>query len=414
MSRMKLVTGIALLAFSGNGNATDEPHSPLTLPIPESPAASAIGAEGVPVLRPSSAREFASSLALLADRHGKMKPSLSFEVAPWLLFVGAKDVPGYASSVDPGKSETLKRTVWKTYGGFIPEFNWKWTAVNTALSIATGLKTSDTSDRADKVAIGLKVPWFDEGDPRIDLAFWNCYLDGVKAAEAEAKARADAAAPLRPGLPAAPINEKPRIAIPAATITLLETCRSRAQAANTFAKSGGFGFAQAWLDVGTDQEPRLHRAARIGWFSYTAMFGDAQNGRPWGLTAQAKVVNGDFDPNPAEGVTGLAIPRFNSKAFALRARGGRGDANFDLSASLEMRKYDDGRTSRVRIAALGYEFRVTEAMWLKLTMGAERGEKNDGTRAFVSTSISAARESEPSLCIFGKDSTNPAVCKVSP
>jgi len=390
------IAAMMLGAVGGLASAED-PQPPLSLPIPESPAASAIGAESTPVLRPSSAREFAVSLAFLADRRDKLKPGISTEISPWLMFIGAKDVATYGHSVDPASSAAAGRTVWKRHLSFIPDFNPIWTAVNTTLSVATGLKTSGSADRADKIAVGLKLPWFDEGDPRIDLAFWNCW-------------KADA---VPPPLPPAPIGDKPKTEVLEANKTLLEACRTKARQKNAFASSAGFAFAQTWRDNGTDQDPKIVRAGRNAWFSYTGNFGEAVNARPLALTLQAKLIRNELDPSPPDGVTGSNIAHFNGDAYALRLRSGSGDTNFDLSASIESRRFTDGRNTRTRIGALGIEFLVGE-VWVKVTTGVERGEKNDGSRAFVSTSFNMSKETSPSLCVFGISTTNPKECKTRP
>lgn len=345
--------------------ARQDPATPVEVPIPESPAAAALGNAGT-ILRPSTAQEFAVSLNNAVDRGGKLRPNVSLEVSPYLMANRGRPIHGYADGVDIERSKAAGRTVLKSFPLSMP-----WTLANTTISVATGAK--DGGDFAKRAAVGLKVPLFDEGDPRLDYAFSKCLAD------------LDAAGPgpiPTPGAPGPIAKSDDRKAGEAA-------CVAKANKVHWNRSAAALAFTQTYLDTGDDRKSNLTRDSRTAWASYAWGYNmdmnsatGATEGRGAGqFVVQWKGQRRAIDEATAAGASSTTPVRFNGDQGYLRWRFGSDRMNFDLSGSRERRKYDDGRRDNVKVIAAGAEFKLLE-YWLLLTFGREQSDVT-GSRAFM-------------------------------
>lgn len=339
--------------------AKPEPSPPVNIPVPDSPAAGAVGTTGT-VLRPSTAREFAISLANAVDRNGKVKPALSMEISPYLLYNRGMPIDNYAEAVDIEQSKKLGRTKLKAN-----PFSLTWTLANTSISVATGTKDG-SNDFSKRAAVGLKVPLFDEGDPRLNYAFSKCIQD------LDAKLASPVITPDPGSVPKSPERLQGEAA-----------CVTKANKLHWNRSAAAIAFAQSYLDTGDADKANLTRDARIAWFSYAFgynrdMKDDKTEGDGAGqIVFQAKALRNAIDPKSAAG----KITRFDGNSGYARWRFGASDFNFDLSGSQERRKYEDGRRDRVNIVSAGAEIKLGD-YWLALSFGREQSDIG-GSKPFV-------------------------------
>jgi len=329
--------------------AADKPAAPLNLPIPDSPATGALSLTGT-VLRPSTAREFAVSLANAVDRNGKIKPTLSMEVSPYLLFNPGMPIKRYAEAVDIAASEKLGRTKLKSN-----PLSAVWTMANTSISVATGAKDG-TNEFSKRAAVGIKVPLFDEGDPRLNYAYSKC----IK--ELDATLSSPAIGP-EPG----------SVAMSPERIKGAAACVAKANKLHWNRTAAALAYAQSYLDTGDATKANLTRDARISWLSYAHgynrdMASDVTKGDGAGqLVFQAKDTRNALDPKAKAGTN----IRYDATAGYARWRFGSNELNFDVSGAQEKRKYTDGRRDTVKTIAVGAEIKAGD-YWLSLSFGREQ------------------------------------------
>ena len=127
----------------------------IDLAVPESPAFTALGLNPNNVERPSSPREFATSLLNGTDANGNIKTGLAIDTAPFMLFEGS--------------DMTLVQ---------YQESYWDRFFSRTMLSLATAKGTSD-ADNSAMFAVGLRLTPWDEGDPRMDKQLMECLTKAV-------------------------------------------------------------------------------------------------------------------------------------------------------------------------------------------------------------------------------------------
>lgn len=419
-----IVALVALaLAVPALAAESKEPAAPVDMPMPESPAATALGVADTAVLKPATSRDLAVSLSRLAGRGGKANAGVSVEFAPYVLATGSRFVRGYEDGVNREASLRENRTVWRPLwsGGLQP----KWILANTSLSVATGAKEGSGTS-TDRISAGIKVPLFDEGDPRLNVALVTCYR-GIEAghpvrprpdpkpvllpdppptdadrtqhaADLKAWEKRQKLRETRPELPAdATEAQKQQYAVDLALHERLKSqkdedikplyqdCLKTHGKAPWNASSAALAFAQIWTDGGTERRAKYAREARHAWASYASDLGTRGGDRQSQLVLQARIVRDAIDTEE-EVAEGQAPRKYKSNAAGLRFRMGSPESNGDIAASIERRKYSDGVSERVRLGAIGYEFKLYGDFWLKLSGGYERREKS-GNNPFVLTSI---------------------------
>jgi hypothetical protein len=330
--------------------------------MPESPAAAAIGTADATILKPATPKDLAASLVRIASRGGKITSGISLEFSPAKVFLGSRNIRGYATRALNG-------------GGLSP--SWIW--ANTTLSLATGAKEG-TGTSTDKIAAGIKVPLYDDSDPRLNLALFDCFRDvQARLAAATPRAAANAAG----WLPVSVGEARSRM-----ELEELETSMNRGCLANNKAPwnagSAAFAMAQVWTDIGNADRARLTRDATYAWFSMASSLGTSKE-RGLQLTGQARFARDLIDTTRTV-AAGAPPIRYKAAAAALQLKLGEEKLNADLAGSYERRNYSDGKRDNVLLAALGLEFEVSPKVWLKLSLGYEKKDLA-GNAPFLNTSF---------------------------
>jgi len=121
------------------------------LAVPESPAFTVLGLTPETVVRPSSPREFASSLLNGVDRHGNFQSGVALDFAPYLTLAADEMTLGqYRSNY---KLRFLSRT--------------QFSFANT--------KGASDDDKSVRLGLGLRFTLWDRGDPHSDDLLMDCF-----------------------------------------------------------------------------------------------------------------------------------------------------------------------------------------------------------------------------------------------
>jgi hypothetical protein len=114
--------------------------------VPESPAFSVLGVTPDATIKPETTRDLAFSLLNGVDPSGNLQTGLAIDTSPYLL--SGVDLPEYIN--DPFKRLLARSQV----------------------SVAT-TKGSDDNDKSVRASIGLRMTFFDFGDPRLDAKLYE-------------------------------------------------------------------------------------------------------------------------------------------------------------------------------------------------------------------------------------------------
>ncbi len=131
----------------------------IDLAVPDSPAFAVLGLNPNDVERPSSPREFATSLLNGVDANGNFQTGVAIETAPYLVFYG--------------KETTITDYQSNYYTQFLSR---------AMLSFATAKGATD-EDKAVRLAVGLRFTPWDDGDPRMDGGLIDCLKSAVENVE---------------------------------------------------------------------------------------------------------------------------------------------------------------------------------------------------------------------------------------
>lgn len=366
------------------------------IPFPESPAATALSRDADPVLRPSTAREFAASVNGLVDRNGRIAKGVSITITPMAFAV--REPKGYQE------------------GSFTQIYQ------NTQFSIATVLndKADGKSNNGQRLALGIRIPIFDKSDPRTatwEGTFRDCIgkfgkevartkqlkltlpgqIELMKTEELEPLVKQldalkkQAGASLTDGqkigisakagdiekkkeeianLEADLVSQKDaQAAVPKKLAACAADHLNRSKSDPAFAPAFHVAFAQTWTDVGVDKAD-LRKDARYLWLNFRGGVPSTKHR----YVLQARATQNAIDP----GTTPIAERIYDSSQAAARYFAEqKDDWHLSLAGAYERRKFDaSGKTSNVRTLLVGSDFKWAKDKWLRLTLGRER--KSDG------------------------------------
>lgn len=129
--------------------------STIDLFVPSSPAFTALGVTPKEVIRPSSPRMLATELLNGMDANGILQNGFALDMAPYMLLFG-------------------KETQLKDYQANPEDFSALRFKARTQFSLATAKATSEGDD-AIRVALGLRLTPWDDGDARLDDELIKCF-----------------------------------------------------------------------------------------------------------------------------------------------------------------------------------------------------------------------------------------------
>jgi hypothetical protein len=340
------------------------------LSVPESPAFTVLGLTPETVVRPSSPREFASSLLSGIDRNGNFQSGTALDTTPYLLLAGA--------------------------GLTLRKYNEAYKlrlASRTQFSFAT-TKGASEEDKSVRLALGLRMTLWDNGDPRSDKELMDCFD------KASTKYYASLIKPdivLLDMLPADATPDLKMKSIEAWGAYHLreaqanpirneenETCRSEARKRNWNKSSWMVAYAPSWIST-TGQTKNFKRNGGGVWTSLAYGF----EGFP-GLQKHSQLIfharyrSNEQVPDPVN-----KGKFFGQDSFFMGTRMRVGNEN--STASFEgvfVRSRPEGkRFDNSARYSVGLERKIAENLWFALAFGGENGRQDGRNNGFVLTSF---------------------------
>jgi hypothetical protein len=350
------IGGDLLKSFFGRASA-EMPN--IDLAIPESPAFTVLGVTPQTVTRPTSPRDFATSLLNGVDDKGNFQTGIAFDAVPYMIFAGPN-----LTLADYNKGGA---------GGFLTRL-----FARTQFSFAT-TKGASEDDKSNRLALGLHMTLFDNGDPRVhrpsrgDDDVLQCFANHLSFNGVI----------IPPGTTdeeLATITEK----LVASNNIEADKCRERARKANWNKSSWIVAVAPSWISP--TGETKDYRGNGGGaWTSLAYGF----EGVP-GLSRSAQlIIHGRFRSNEqvadpdAEG----KFLSQDSRAFGARFRVGTENTNGSLEGIYIRSRGGDKPFDTSFRMSVGFERRVNDNIWFNLAFGGESGKRDTRNNTFVITSL---------------------------
>lgn len=355
----------------------------IDLAVPKSPAFTALGLTPESVIRPTSPRAFAASVLSGADPRGNIQTGVAVDSAPYLLYAG--------------NTITLEQ-YRKNYGiRFLSR---------TKISFAAA-KGANAEDEAARLALGLFVTPFDRGDPRADESLLRCFRERLGPVHADAvKVQNNKIAPLvgEGKLEEAiaelekAIADHEKRARPEA-----DACRDEARKRNWNATAWSLGVAPTWTAPAGNTSDLDWSGAGV-WtsigYGFEEIPGLEDNAL---LVLHARYRSNELAPDPngsgafLEQDTYTLAGQLRMAGFDFRETVGGPDLNFLFEAAYvkEDRKLRPDE-SLFRYTA-GFDYRITDNLYLNLSVGAEDGREDGGNGKFGMAALKWGVSDKPTL-----------------
>ncbi len=137
------------------------------LSIPEAPGFTILGLTPQEVTRPTTPRQFATTLINSLDRNGNFQTGIAIDTAPYQLFFGRR-VNRDRDYIPPQEDKPIEKRSRETLKGFFTRLLWR-----TQFSLATTKGTTET-DKSARIGAGFNFTFFDFGDPNTDFRLREC------------------------------------------------------------------------------------------------------------------------------------------------------------------------------------------------------------------------------------------------
>jgi hypothetical protein len=352
----------------------------IDLSVPKSPAFTVLGITPESVVRPTSSRAFAASLLNGADPHGNIQTGLAIETAPYLLYAG--------------DNITLKQyqDVYAIRA-----------ASRTQFSLATTKGATD-EDKATRVALGLLITPFDLGDARTDKLLLKCFEQKVgKVHEDTVKVQHEIAPLVATGSPdwstklASEINKLEKRAKDEA-----EACRDEARKRHWNASAWSVGVAPTWTTP-TGNVSDLDWSGAGLWTSVSYGFENVPGLEDTGqLIVHARYRIHERAPDPQQRGAFLTqdtltlAGQVRVAGFSFRKTTGGPDLNFLFEAAYVHEDRQRRRDEGVLRYTAGFDYRITENLYLDVSIGTENGRKEGGNNQFGTFGLKWAFSDKPS------------------
>jgi hypothetical protein len=324
------------------------------LTVPESPAFTVLGVTPETVTRPTTAREFATSLLNGVDQRGNFQTGLAMDFVPFLTFFGDQ------TSLFSYKNSRMERFL-----------------ARTQLSFGT-TKGVTEEDRATRLALGLRLTLWDKGDPRLDDVLEKCYQTTL------------AALTLSPGThPGEGDAEKAeRLAKRKQLLAdLTKGCDDDARKRNWNASGWIVGAAPSWISKTGETKNFVWNgggfwtSVAYGFDNVSALKDNSQ------FIFHARYRNNEVVPDNDN--KGKFFPQ-DSLFLGGRLRmspGGAAKSIFSLEGNFVRSRRNKGAFDNSSRFSLGFEQRLADNIWFSLSLGGQGGRKDGANQAFVLTSF---------------------------
>lgn len=343
---------------AGDGNAVADNFRKysLDMAVPPSPAFVLLGLSGETATRPTTARQLVTSLESGVDKTGKLKGGLAIDAAPFQLTLGTDLSLASYKSLNPALRALL----------------------NTQLSLATTAGAGD-ADKVRRIGLGLNIPLYDAGDPRLDGELLGCL---------NTKAPPVIAGPAGIGSDGEPTTQGGVTASAAG----LAKCYSEARARSRSRSAWTAGFGQSWASSTGDLND-AKRNTRGFWTSYSYGFehvallsGKAQ------VVLSARRIDDEIVVDPLDSAR---LVSQDSRAGAIQFRLASDTLGGAIEYSRQSLRIDTRPTDRVNRFAIGLDYQLDKNLWFSTSVGGEGGRKNGENRNFVFGGIKYGRLDAP-------------------
>lgn len=329
----------------------------LDLSVPDSPAFTVLGLTPQTVVRPTSPRQFASSLLNGIDQRGNLQTGVALDAAPYLVFAGS--------------ALTLKNYRDSYFLRFL---------ARTQTSFATTKGASD-NDKSIRMALGFHFTLLDLGDPHSDIKLMECFAKGLSLDPPPIS--------IDPNDPAPDETLKKKRAAAYATLAkqneaAAEDCRAKRRKENWNRTSWIVAGAPAWMSP-TGQTKDLHYDGAGAWTSFAYGFEHVPGlEKTSQLIVHARYRDNEMVPEPD-----MNGKFFKQDSFFLGGSLRAGTPNSAVSFEgvfqrlrREGLKFDN--SSRI---AFGIDRKIAENIWFNLAFGAQTATPGGERKGFVVTSF---------------------------
>jgi hypothetical protein len=366
-------TPAGLLALSQPVNRDAQGSTKLAavdLSVPESPAFTVLGLTPQTVVRPTSPRQFATSLLSGVDMNGNFQSGLALDFVPYLILAG---------------DELTLRGYQQNY--------FQRLLSRTQVSFATTKGASD-DDKSMRLALGLHATLWDRGDPRTDENLMTCL------GQMRTPRRPDQLEPELLGTTPQDLKdfndslsrynedktryERDRQAAIEFNNGVSARCRDESRRRNWNRSSWIIAAAPSWISL-TGETKRYRWDGGGFWTSVAYGFEGVPGLKDRSqLILHARYRNREQVPVPdAEGTFFTQDSAF----FGARFRHGSPTFNGSFEYTFLRLRPAGATFDNAQRLALGFERRIAGDTWFNLSLGGETGRSDGKNNGFVLTSF---------------------------
>lgn len=384
----------------------EEEGKEVDLSIPEAPGFTILGLTPQEVTRPTTPRQFATTLINSLDRNGNFQTGIAIDTAPYQLLFGRK-INRDRDYIPPQNDKDIEKRNREPLKGYFTRLLWR-----TQFSLATTKGTTET-DKSARIGTGFNFTFFDFGDPNTDFRLRECQnnlvltgLDDKAAQDLGFKDRNDL------GINKPEIVEK----INARMMFLVtqdfflkqfDKCVEESEKRNFGKSSFGVGVAGSWISKNGDSSKFTNNGQAI-WASLAYGF----EGIPGLRCTEEEITKEDNRcitpqlifhyrrrvketiPNPL--INGLFTTQ-DSNLFGARLRLGVPKWAVNLEGVYRGERYA-GRTSSNNIEmTFGADYKLASNLYLNFSVGGATKESNipNTGKVFVRTAFNLGTSQKP-------------------
>jgi hypothetical protein len=388
----------------------EEESKEVDLSIPEAPGFTILGLTPQEVTRPTTPREFATTLINSLDRNGNFQSGIAIDTAPYQLFFSRRInrdrdyIPPQKDKLIEQDGELIDNRSREPLKGYFTRFLWR-----TQFSLAT-TKGTTKDDKSARIGAGFNFTFFDFGDPNTDFKLRDCQtnvvltLDDKAAQDLGFKDFFDSR--ITPDDHRKINARKMFLVTQDYILKQYDKCVEESEKRNFGKSSFGVGVAGSWISKDGDSAKFTNNGQGL-WASLNYGF----EGIP-GLRCTEKEIEEDNRcitpqlifhfrrrvketvPNPL--IDGMFTTK-DSNLFGMRLRVGVPKWSVNFEGVYRAERYA-GRTSSSSIqASIGADYKLAKNLYLNFSIGGETKESNiPGTgKVFVRTSFNWGTSQKP-------------------
>ncbi|MEW6209504.1 MAG: hypothetical protein AB1631_14140 [Acidobacteriota bacterium] len=326
----------------------------LDLSVPESPAFTVLGLTPQTVIRPTSPRQFASSLLNGIDQRGNLQSGLALDAAPYLIYAGDR--------------LTLKRYRESYFLRFLAR-------AQTSFATTKGASEGDKSIRA---AVGFNFTLMDKGDPHSDADLMKCFKDKLQLPPPPSSISPTGEIVLSEE------DQRKRDEISAKNVAAAEECRAEGRKRNWNRSSWVIALAPAWISPTGETRDFRYDGGGI-WTSIAYGF----EGVPGLENTSQLIFHARYRDNETVPEPDMEGQFFRQDGLFLGLRGRAGTENSSVSFEgvfQRLRRVGMPFDNSSRLA-LGLERKIADNIWFDVAFGGQTDVPDGKRKGFVLTTF---------------------------